>query len=494
MKRFTVILVLLLSASLVRAGTTVKQCDFLAVAPAKPNDPPPYPTLRCKVGTAMTGLRPGDFTFKSGVEIAGKAVEPFATSSEELDLVILVQGTVRFLGNPVPDETGTTIPGYYEQVKEAIDTFAKARPHDTKVALMVYADTVVTKVALGPWESVTGEALGPVGDYARSNSKALALGLHLAQTTLDQQQGRRVLVVIGDGGDQNEGNNLSAEVRKLAESGIEVFVLGGDWGGMESGNQRRLSRLGALGDFQQASQADQMPQFATALAAEMNNVYIVDFPGQQASDSATMPFDGEEHEFTIAAKHDESAPHSQHFRNFKAPEIKVDSSSPWPMIGMLGGLGALACVGVGVILVRRKPDEPVEVEDEPEQPAAVPAVAPVAPAPPVKQHTMVHHLQDDIPVVGWIVPLNGAQQFKTYRLAPGKNVIGSLDGCRVAIADPYMSGEHAEIVMNQTSFILVDRGSTNGTLVNAKRIHEQELLDNDVFVCGQTEFKFKSIN
>ncbi len=499
MKQLAVTLVILLMPGLAAAGTTIKQCDFVGLPPGppKPNDPPAYPTLRCKVGTGMTGLRAGDFMWKGGAEIAGKSVEPFMTSSEELDLVILVQGTVRFLGDPSPDEQpgepSAPIPGYYDQVKEAIDTFAKARPHDTKVSLMVYADTVVTKVGLGPWENVTGEALGAQKDYAKSKSKALALGLHLAQTALEQQQGRRVLVVIGDGGDQNDANMPSTEIKKLAESGIEVYVLGADWQGMPLGNQRRFQRLGTLGDFQQASQADQLPQFAVALAAEMNNVYIVDFPGQQPSDGATMPFDGDEHDFTIAAKHDESPPMTLHFRSFKPAEIKVDAPSVLPWLALLGGLGLAACVGVAWMLLRKKPEVDLAVDDNADLEPAAKAVEPVAPPPAMKNPTMVFAI-NDMPVVGWIVPLNGVAQFKTFRLSPGKNVIGSLDDCKVPIADPYMTGEHAEIVMTGTSFILVDRGSTNGTMLNAKRIKEQELVDNDVFMCGQTEFKFKTIN
>jgi pSer/pThr/pTyr-binding forkhead associated (FHA) protein len=57
-----------------------------------------------------------------------------------------------------------------------------------------------------------------------------------------------------------------------------------------------------------------------------------------------------------------------------------------------------------------------------------------------------------------------------------------------------MSTIHAEIVCKQQGFVLNDLGSTNGTFVNERKVTEHELVDNDTFVLGKTEFKFKSIN
>ena len=64
----------------------------------------------------------------------------------------------------------------------------------------------------------------------------------------------------------------------------------------------------------------------------------------------------------------------------------------------------------------------------------------------------------------------------------------------MVVDDQFMSTEHAEIVSSPVGFILKDSGSTNGTFVNEKRIADHELVDNDVFTMGQTNFKFKSIN
>ena len=47
--------------------------------------------------------------------------------------------------------------------------------------------------------------------------------------------------------------------------------------------------------------------------------------------------------------------------------------------------------------------------------------------------------------------------------------------------------------LNGNAFRIVDLGSTNGLLMNDKKIREHELVDNDRIVIGRTELKFKSV-
>jgi pSer/pThr/pTyr-binding forkhead associated (FHA) protein len=98
------------------------------------------------------------------------------------------------------------------------------------------------------------------------------------------------------------------------------------------------------------------------------------------------------------------------------------------------------------------------------------------------------------PVVGWIVPLNGPNQFQTFKLQAGASKIGTGGDAHIVINDGYMSTVHCQIVASPMGFMLVDGGSTNGTLVNEKRVDKHELVDNDVITMGKTTFRFKSIN
>jgi pSer/pThr/pTyr-binding forkhead associated (FHA) protein len=123
-----------------------------------------------------------------------------------------------------------------------------------------------------------------------------------------------------------------------------------------------------------------------------------------------------------------------------------------------------------------------------------PAPEPVAAAP---QKTVMLGIGGDdegFPIVGWVVPLTGPNQFQTFKLLQGQTIIGTGDKAHVVVTDTFMSTEHAQILCSPVGFILQDGGSTNGTMVNQRRVDKHELVDNDVFTLGKTDFKFKSIN
>jgi pSer/pThr/pTyr-binding forkhead associated (FHA) protein len=101
---------------------------------------------------------------------------------------------------------------------------------------------------------------------------------------------------------------------------------------------------------------------------------------------------------------------------------------------------------------------------------------------------------DGFPIVGWIVPLNGPNQFQTFKLNQGLTKVGTGGAANIIVSDGFMSTEHAEIMCSPDGFTLLDKGSTNGTFVNDHRVAKHELVDNDVFTLGKTNFKFKSIN
>jgi hypothetical protein len=70
-------------------------------------------------------------------------------------------------------------------------------------------------------------------------------------------------------------------------------------------------------------------------------------------------------------------------------------------------------------------------------------------------------------------------------------VIGRLHGSEVEIEDPGASRRHAEIRRDGSEYILVDLGSTNGTLVNDSPVSEQVLQDGDRITIGRTVIEFR---
>jgi hypothetical protein len=70
--------------------------------------------------------------------------------------------------------------------------------------------------------------------------------------------------------------------------------------------------------------------------------------------------------------------------------------------------------------------------------------------------------------------------------------IGRLPECDVVVDDPGASRQHAQIRRTDGGFVLVDLGSTNGTLVNDEPIREHVLENGDRITIGETVLEFRS--
>lgn len=70
-------------------------------------------------------------------------------------------------------------------------------------------------------------------------------------------------------------------------------------------------------------------------------------------------------------------------------------------------------------------------------------------------------------------------------------VIGRLSTSDVVLSDSNVSRRHAEIRRDAGRWVLVDLGSTNGTVVNGKLAREHALTDGDKLTFGKTELVFK---
>jgi hypothetical protein len=95
-------------------------------------------------------------------------------------------------------------------------------------------------------------------------------------------------------------------------------------------------------------------------------------------------------------------------------------------------------------------------------------------------------------LLGWIVPLQGAQRGELFTLSP-VTAIGTDPKCNIVLTDKFMSSKHAEIKAENGVWVLRDAGSTNGTYVNNRRVDRHELVDNDFIKFGSAMLKFKSL-
>ena len=79
---------------------------------------------------------------------------------------------------------------------------------------------------------------------------------------------------------------------------------------------------------------------------------------------------------------------------------------------------------------------------------------------------------------------------KSFELTSDLNTCGRVDERDICIKDPTISTYHCDFIRDGNSFILRDKGSTNGTRVNNVPITEQELQNSDILQVGGVEILY----
>ena len=78
-----------------------------------------------------------------------------------------------------------------------------------------------------------------------------------------------------------------------------------------------------------------------------------------------------------------------------------------------------------------------------------------------------------------------------HTLSSGRNVIGRGTEADIRLPDTGVSRKHVDIVLDSGTAIAEDLGSTNGTLVNGRRISRQPLADGDVIRIGHSVLVYR---
>ena len=464
-----------------------KAADPKAPQPEQAAEPGTW-FVRAVVSGGRVGLTAKEFVLKQSdvqppLTIEAAKTVKYSESDEPMALIVLVQGNFRWIGNETyksaddPDDQGSVYDGAFRGLPPAVDVLAKAGPAGSKASLMVYAERqALVKVPMGDAPTMSGGALGGQQDYGDNVSQPLVLGLTEAWKVLANMAGyRKILVVIGDGNDDKA--DVAAELKKvtgdLKDAGVEVYSIFYNPHDDGPGGQQNMAKIG-LTQRLSANSRDDFTSLASTVLESINAKYYVDFPSDK------IKADGAEHEFILAVAGEDREPQLLTLPKPTGP-IEEGGSLWWVWLLVIVLLVVLIIV---VILIMRR------------QPAEEPM--PIAPPPPLgPMKTIMIGIggsEESIPVVGWVVPLDGPNQFQTFKLQQGATRLGTGGGSQIVIGDSYMSAEHAEIVCTASGFVLNDLGSTNGVFVNARRVSSHELVDNDVFKLGKTDFKFKSIN
>jgi hypothetical protein len=90
-----------------------------------------------------------------------------------------------------------------------------------------------------------------------------------------------------------------------------------------------------------------------------------------------------------------------------------------------------------------------------------------------------------------LVPQNPEAGKQTFALTLRPMSIGADSGNDIRIAGPGVEAKHAQITVSMGGFTIVDLGSKHGTRVNAEKVRERPLANEDVVQIGAARFVFR---
>ena len=92
---------------------------------------------------------------------------------------------------------------------------------------------------------------------------------------------------------------------------------------------------------------------------------------------------------------------------------------------------------------------------------------------------------------GELVLIQKGKPGKAFPLTKDRVIIGRLGESDIVLTDPGVSRRHAEVRQEDGEFVVVDLGSTNGTMVNEATIGERTLEEGDRITIGKTVLEFR---
>jgi hypothetical protein len=169
-------------------------------------------------------------------------------------------------------------------------------------------------------------------------------------------------------------------------------------------------------------------------------------------------------------------------------ELKRGGGNLLPIIVIGAAVIVLILIGILVYMLRR----PVAMEPAYEEAGAIEPTRPITTeemkrvAPAVPERTV------EVPAVpAQLEVLNGPNKGEKYILKK-QTMIGREAG-DLALGDPTVSAEHAQITFKNRKYVLTNKSLTNPTKVNKTAVETRELKDGDEIVMGAIKVKFTKL-
>jgi hypothetical protein len=168
----------------------------------------------------------------------------------------------------------------------------------------------------------------------------------------------------------------------------------------------------------------------------------------------------------------------EHYALLTAPSVLVTTDDDLA-VGEFGIATRLVAAEAAAGSSAEKPPAELPIEQpaqtmiyRPPTPDPVPEAVEAPPSPPERE----------------VVTLTVADS--KHEITSPKVVLGRSRACEVHVADVNVSRRHAELRQEGATYWIVDLGSTNGTVVNGKRVERERLRDGDTITLGSTDIVF----
>lgn len=89
-----------------------------------------------------------------------------------------------------------------------------------------------------------------------------------------------------------------------------------------------------------------------------------------------------------------------------------------------------------------------------------------------------------------LIVLSEQLRGKSFQLTKDQHTCGRVEDRDICLKDPTISSYHCDFVKTETTYMIKDRDSTNGTRVNNVPVSEQELQNSDIIQVGGVEILY----
>jgi hypothetical protein len=289
---------------------------------------------------------------------------------------------------------------------------------------------------------------------------------------------RRAILLMTDGRDENSSLDLEDGLKLAQETGIPVFCVG--VGRVEERVLRRIAKLTG-GEYLRAGEARGSDLVERILA----------IPVAPATAPSPQPLPAAPAAAPASAPPPSAAPLPP-----AAPTGRALYESPflWASAGLL-----LLTAAVAVALRGRRVRAPAPPQRTPRPPAG-----PARPETPAKDdlpRTVLtrmdlaeEHAGRTVLLQEWpvLAVTQGARLGTVFPLsAQSATSIGRAAANDIVLDDSSASSQHCRIRPEDGRFVLHDLKSTNGTIVNGKRVERHVLAEGDVVQVGETSLQFR---